>query len=123
MTSLYKPLGFVFVGLAAIGIFLPLLPTTPFLILAAACFARSSERLHHWLLSNRTFGPIIADWEQNKCISATTKTISLSCIILFGGYAVIFALTTPLLRSFGLVVILVSLYLVARLKVCDRRRS
>ena len=123
MTSLYKPLGFVFVGLAALGIFLPLLPTTPFLILAAGCFARSSEKLHRWLLSNRTFGPIITDWEQNKCVSAITKTISISCIILFGGYAVAFALTTPLLRLLGLAVILVSLFLVARLKVCDRRSS
>lgn len=58
---------FVAVGLASlivgvIGIFLPVLPTTPFVLLAAACFARGSERFHHWLLAHRLTGPLIREW-------------------------------------------------------------
>jgi len=119
MTPFYKPLGFVFVGLAAPGIFLPLLPTTPFLIVAAACFAKSSERWHGWLLNNRTFGPIIRNWEVNRCVSPTTKLISVCSILLFGGYAVVFALNNVYLRLFGVLVIVVSLLLVTRLRVCN----
>lgn len=123
MASFYKPLGFVFIGLAALGVFLPLLPTTPFLLLAAGCFAKSSERWYRWLLNSRTFGPTIQKWEQNKCITATTRAISMSCIVLFGGYAVVFALTEPLWQITGLTVIIVSLVLVSRLQVCDRHKT
>jgi uncharacterized membrane protein YbaN (DUF454 family) len=62
----YKVLGFFFVGLGILGLFLPLLPTTVFLLLAAGCFARSSDKWHRWLLSNRTFGPIINDWNEKS---------------------------------------------------------
>jgi uncharacterized membrane protein YbaN (DUF454 family) len=119
MSSLYKPLGFFFVGLAALGVFLPLLPTTPFLIVAAACFAKSSERWHQWLLTNRTFGPIIRNWEAEQCVSRTVKLISISSILLFGGYAVVFALENVYLRLFGILVIVVSLFLVMRLRICN----
>jgi len=61
------------VGLAVIGIVLPLLPTTPFLLLAAACYAHSSERFYVWLLTNRFFGQYIRDWRENKGITLATK--------------------------------------------------
>lgn len=124
MPALYKPLGFFFVGLAALGAFLPLLPTTPFLLLAAACFAKSSERWHQWLLNNRTFGPIIKRWEQNRCVSKITKTVSISSIIVFGGYAMLFALGDRLeLQLLGAAVIMVSLFFVFRLRVCSEEHS
>ena len=62
-------LGFLFLGLALLGVFLPLLPTTPFVLVAAACFAQSSERMHRWILTNRTFGPMVRDWEEKRCVS------------------------------------------------------
>lgn len=70
------------IGLAAVvlgiaGIFLPLLPTTPFLLLASACFARGSERLHRWLLSNKHFGAIIRDFEQGKGIPLEGKMMAV----------------------------------------------
>lgn len=70
-------IGSVCVVLAIFGIFLPLLPTTPFLLLASACFARGSERLHGWLLRNKTFGPLIADFEQGRGIPRRAKATAL----------------------------------------------
>lgn len=77
--SLLIGAGTLCVLLGVIGIFLPLLPTTPFMLLAAACFARSSRRFHDWLLTNRTFGPLIREWEQHRSIPRRTK---LTAIVL-----------------------------------------
>ncbi len=120
MKLFYKMLGFFFVGLAILGLFLPLIPTTGPLLLAAACFARSSERWHRWLLSNRIFGPIIKDWNEKKCIAASAKIVAVSSILLFGGYSVIFAVTNPYVRGVGLLLIAIGLYVVLRLKVCEK---
>lgn len=70
--------GSLCVLLGVIGIFLPLLPTTPFMLLAAACFARSSRRFHEWLLANRTFGPLIHEWEQHRSIPRRTKLTAIA---------------------------------------------
>lgn len=70
-------LGSIALALGVIGIFLPLLPTTPFVLLAAACYARSSRRFHRRLLDNRTFGPIIAEWERHRSIPYRTKITAI----------------------------------------------
>ena len=83
--ALWLGLGLVCVALGTIGIFLPLLPTTIFLIIAAYAFARSSERLHSWLLSNKVFGPLIKDWQDHGRIRRPAKLmalISMAVIIL-----------------------------------------
>ena len=83
MTKLKKIIliaaGFVFVGLGALGIFLPLLPTTPFLVLAAFLFSKTSEKFHKWLLANRVFGPYLAHYESGTGVpkSLKIKTIAL----------------------------------------------
>ena len=72
-------------GLAFIGVVLPLLPTVPFLLLAAFFFARSSARLHHLLLSHRTFGPMIEDWQNRGAIRLGAKkaaTLSVAAVFL-----------------------------------------
>lgn len=70
--------------LALIGVILPLLPTVPFLLLAAFCFARSSERLHTWLLHHKTFGPMIQDWYRSGAIRPVAKKMAtLSVAMLF----------------------------------------
>ncbi len=72
-------------GLAFVGVFLPLLPTVPFLLLAAFCFARSSERLHNWLLTHPTFGPSVVDWQERRAISMRSKrAATLSIAVVFG---------------------------------------
>ena len=115
----YKVLGFFFVGLGILGLFLPLVPTTGFLLLAAGCFARSSEKWHRWLLSNRIFGPIINDWNEKKCITISSKIVAVTSILLFGGYSIIFAVTNPYIKVFGFLLIITGLYVVLNLSVCE----
>ena len=74
-------LGFIFVGLGFIGAFLPVLPTTPFLILAAACFARSSTRFENWLLNHPRFGPLLKDWRARGAIPRKAKFAALAGMI------------------------------------------
>ncbi|MGB3276085.1 MAG: YbaN family protein [Castellaniella sp.] len=71
-------LGIVALALGMLGIFLPLLPTTPFLLLAAFCFLRSSPRMHAWLMSHRILGPYIRDFQAGRGIPLRSKCIALA---------------------------------------------
>ncbi|MCE8522232.1 YbaN family protein [Ruegeria pomeroyi] len=85
MQFIWAALGLICVALALIGVVLPLLPTVPFLLLAAFFFARSSERLHTWLLTHRLFGPMIVDWQQSGAIRpGAKKAATLSIAAVFG---------------------------------------
>ena len=81
--------GVLSVGLATAGIFLPLLPTTPFLLLAAACFIRGSDRLYQWLITHKWFGPYIKNYREHKAITKRAKVMIL--LLLWGtlGYTAI----------------------------------
>ena len=65
--------GWICVALGLLGAFLPLLPTTPFLLLASACFMRGSPRLNHWLLNHPKFGPILHNWHKHRAVSKHVK--------------------------------------------------
>lgn len=69
--------GVLSVGLGTLGLFLPLLPTTPFLLLAAACFTRSSDRFYRWLIRHRIFGAYIRNYRERGGITTKHKTITL----------------------------------------------
>lgn len=73
MRALFVVLGFLFVALGVAGAVLPVLPATPFFLLAAACFARASPRFYNWLLNNPTFGPTIREWRRYRSIRFRTK--------------------------------------------------
>ena len=73
--------GVVALALGAIGIAVPLLPTTPFLLVAAFAFAQSSEKLHQWLLDHNVFGPLIDNWNRYGAISRRAKVVSVGSMI------------------------------------------
>lgn len=83
-------LGFIFLGLGILGIFLPLLPTTPFLLLTAWMFAKSSEVLYQRLLNNKYLGNYIKEFREDRSIPLKTKIIAISLIWLTIGYSIIF---------------------------------
>lgn len=76
--------------LGIVGVFLPLLPTTPFILLSAYCFSKSSKRLHLWLLNHKLFGPLISDWEKHGVIRYKTKCIATASMLLLVSYPLIF---------------------------------
>jgi len=75
---LWSVVGLIAVGFGVLGIVVPILPTTPFLLVAAFCFARSSPRLHNWLLAHPTFGILISDWQKYGVIRRTSKIIAVA---------------------------------------------
>lgn len=82
--------GWTSVGLGLIGAVLPLLPTVPFMLLAAFCFARGSERAHAWLMNHPRFGPAIRDWQAHGAISRTAKRWAI--IAIFTSFTISFML-------------------------------
>lgn len=95
---LLRAAGLLLVGLAAVGVVVPGLPTTPLLILAAAAFARSSPRLHAWLLANPVFGPLIREWQETRTVPRRTKVIAIGMITLVGGSSLVFFVHHPVGR-------------------------
>ena len=91
-------IGLIAVGVATVGIFVPLLPTPPFYLLAAACFFRSSDRLYRWLIGNKWCGPYIRNYREHRAIPRHAKIIAL--ILLWGtiGHAVLAVLDHLWLR-------------------------
>lgn len=74
--------GSVSLALGALGVLMPGLPTTPFVLLAAACFARASPRLHQWMLNHRWMGPMLRDWERDRSLTRRSKTIAVGSMLL-----------------------------------------
>jgi uncharacterized membrane protein YbaN (DUF454 family) len=90
--------GTLCVGLGFLGVFLPLLPTTPFLLLAAACYARSSERFYHWLMTNRWCGETIRNYRSGKGIPRRQKILTVTLLWATIGVTACFATTLWWLR-------------------------
>jgi uncharacterized protein len=84
MRVLFGIAGTIALGLGIAGIFLPLLPTTPFILLAAACYARASVRFYNALLNHPTFGPLVREWRRHRSIPYRTKlyAIALMCVTM-----------------------------------------
>jgi len=81
--------GLTSLGVGAVGVFVPLLPTTPFLLLAAACFVRSSERLYHWLMNHRIFGKYIRNYREHRAMSLPSKILILALLWITMSYAIL----------------------------------
>ncbi len=80
--SVYRALGLLFVGLGVAGVFIPLMPTTIFLILAVGCFSKSDPRLEAWLLNHPTFGPTLRDWSRSRSIRLSTKRVACATVFV-----------------------------------------
>ena len=84
--------GTFLIGVSIVGIFIPVLPTTPFLLLAAALYARSSKRFYNWLINNRILGRYIKNYREGKGIPLKVKIIAISILWITIGYSAIFAM-------------------------------
>ena len=91
---LWLVLGLLFTGLGIVGAFLPVMPTTVFLLVAAFFFARSSPKFYNWLLNNRAFGPLIRDWRAGLGLPLRAKVLAVSLIGVTVGSS---ALAVPVL--------------------------
>jgi uncharacterized protein len=81
--------GILSLGLAILGIFLPLLPTTPFLLLAAWCFSKSSKRFYDWLLNNKLFGNYVKNYHEKKATTFKIKLLTLALLWITIGFSII----------------------------------
>lgn len=86
----FAGLGTLFVLLGMLGVLLPVLPTTPFLLLATACYARSSRRVFNWLLQHPRFGPLIREWREHRSMPYRAKRAALLLIALSFGVSIVF---------------------------------
>ena len=82
MGYLFIAFGWISLGLGILGMFLPILPTTPFVLLAAFCFSKGSPRLHRWMLASPLFGPVIRDWQDGGVIRLPAKILATGFIVL-----------------------------------------
>jgi uncharacterized membrane protein YbaN (DUF454 family) len=115
---MYTLLGFTFIALGVIGAVLPLLPTTPFILLAAGCFSRSSEKWHNWLLGNKYFGPCICRWEKQRCVNCKTKIVSLLSMAVMGGASLGFAHHGIYFKCAAAALMLVGAVCIIRISTC-----
>lgn len=90
--------------LGVIGIFLPILPTTPFLLLAAWCYARSSDRFYHWLINNKWFGSYIKNYREGKGVPLKVKLLSISFLWLTILFSIFFIIDNLYIRVILLII-------------------
>ncbi|HEY3588508.1 MAG TPA: DUF454 family protein [Buttiauxella sp.] len=115
-------IGWLAVVLATVGVVLPLLPTTPFLLLAAWCFARSSPRFHHWLLYRSWFGGYIRHWQDHRALPPGAKPRALIFIVIT--FAVSLYLVNILwVRLLLLLMMCVLLFCMWRMPVIDEKQQ
>lgn len=91
--AIYLVTGLVCVGLGVVGAFLPVLPTTPFLLISLWAFARSSQRLERWLLEHERFGPRLVAWRKHRAIPLSVKLTAWGSML--GSLSLMFAVGTP----------------------------
>lgn len=111
MKIILNVIGVLAVVLAVLGIFLPLLPTTPFLLLASACFMRGSERLHRWLLNNPLFGEYLRNIEGKQGIPLRAKVVTLVLLWASLGFSIVTVTAHPVRGGLALIGIAVSAWI------------
>ena len=118
--NLFISLGWLFVILAVIGVLIPILPTTPFLILALALFAKSSPKFHQMLLDHPWFGSLLRQWEKNRTVSRRIKIRASVLIALSFSVSIAVLQDNPLLQTMLILLAIICLYYIWRLKEPNR---
>lgn len=113
----YVTIGCAFVGLGALGAALPLLPTTPFLLLASYFFVRSSPRLHQWLMRSPLFGPFLRDWHHHRGVRPAVKLTAVATVFVAVAASMFWGNLSGLSMSLLIVLAAVGLTIVIRLPV------
>ena len=98
LRSLFLVLGFFFMGMAFVGVVVPLIPTVGPVLLAAFFFSKSSERFDHWLVNNRLFGGIVRDWRAGLGFTVRAKTMAIVAIIVTFTISVVFVIESTVVR-------------------------
>ncbi len=113
--ALFMGFGFVCVGLGVLGTFLPLLPATPFLLLALWAFSRSSPRFHHWLYTHPRFGPPLQEWNQHGSVPVKVKASAISAMgVSFALMAFVLRVKWPVLAASGSLMLIGAAYILSR---------
>lgn len=113
--AIYLALGVLSLGIAFIGVFLPLIPTTGPVILAAFCFYRSSTRFDEWLQNSALFGGIVRDWRSGAGFSLRSKTIAVVAIVATFTISIVFVIDSTIVRVLlALLGASIALYVVTR---------
>ncbi|MDP1686968.1 YbaN family protein [Hydrogenophaga sp.] len=107
--------GSVSLALGLIGVVLPGLPTTPFVLLAAACYAKASPRLHGWLLNHRFLGPMVRDWETHRSLTRRSKTVAQVSMVVMVGLSAWGLRDRPVLLAIVLIAALIGVLVVGRI--------
>lgn len=107
---IYLALGWLSLAAGIVGLFLPIVPTVPFVLFAAFCFSRGSKRLHRWMRQHRRFGRAIRDWEEHGAISRRSKTVA-TVMMAFSLVYPLFILDVHLGYKISFVVVMVSVTL------------
>lgn len=117
--------GILFVGIAFAGVFIPVIPTTGPVILAAFLFSKSSERFDHWLVTNRFFGSIVSDWRTKQGFTVRAKVIAVVAIATSFAITTVFVINGIYLRAaFWVLAAGIAFYVVTRpTKTVPRDRS
>lgn len=105
-------IGVISLGLGIVGIFLPLLPTTPFLLLSSFCFSKSSERLHKFIINNKIFGQYIRDYQEKKGITLKNKIFVLTFLTLGISYSMYKTSNSYVQIFLVIILIFVSLHII-----------
>ena len=107
MKPVYFSLGWLFFLLGSLGVVLPVLPTTPFMLLSLWAFAKSSRRFHNWLYHHRFFGPPLQQWEQYRVIPLPAKVVAITVMIMSLGYLFLY---NPMHYAVTIAVLMLFLY-------------